>query len=55
MNAMFHPEVSKFPLPEIMDVLSGMPEDRPRIIKTHLSWDMMPDEFWQKKSKVRIP
>ncbi len=51
MNGMFDAEIMPG-YPDIMDVVHGMPKDKPRTIKTHLSWDMMPDQFWQKKSKV---
>ncbi len=44
------PEV--FPCPDTIEMTANMPKTEPRLIKTHLSWDMMPDQFWSKKCKM---
>ncbi len=40
--------------PDMLDVIqSSMTKEKPRIIKTHLSCEMMPTQFWEKGCKVR--
>ncbi len=43
-------DYEKFGLPDYMDVVAKM--ESPRIIKTHLSWEMIPNQIHEKKVKV---
>ena len=36
-----------------LDVASAMSVGCPRVMKTHLSFDMLPDEVMRKRNKVR--
>ncbi len=42
----------EFGLPDYMDVVAKM--ESPRIIKTHLSWEMIPTQIHEKNVKVFI-
>jgi hypothetical protein len=35
-----------------METSDKMPKDRQRLMKTHLSFDMMPSQIMEKKNKV---
>ena len=40
-------------IPDLMDVATAMPTDCPRVLKTHLSFDMLPNQIMEKRNKVR--
>ena len=42
----------EFGLPDYMDVVAKM--ESPRIIKTHLSWEMIPTQIHEKNVKVCV-
>jgi hypothetical protein len=37
---------------DTIEMANEMPITKPRLLKTHLSCEMMPTQFWEKKSKV---
>ena len=40
-------------IPDEMEVATAMPTDCPRVLKTHLSFDMLPNQIMEKRNKVR--
>ena len=39
-------------VPDPIEHATSMPKDCPRVLKTHLSVDMLPDQIMQKRNKV---
>jgi hypothetical protein len=40
-------------VPSGMKAASELPKERSRVLKTHLSFDMMPSQIMEKKNKVK--
>jgi hypothetical protein len=53
LNGLVPPGIVGMPeIPNMINVLGAQPTSSQRIIKTHLSWDMTPTQFMEKKCKV---
>ena len=39
-------------MPDPIELATAMPRDCPRVLKTHLSIDMLPEQVMQKRNKV---
>ena len=53
MCAITEPELWSSSRPDPMDVAKAMPASSPRVLKTHLSFDMLPSEVMEKRNKVQ--
>ena len=51
--AITEPELWDKSRPDPLDVANAMPTGNQRVLKTHLSYDMLPGEVMKKKNKVR--
>ena len=40
-------------IPDSMGEAAAMPTDCPRVLKTHLSYDMLPNQVMERRNKVR--
>ena len=50
--AISEPELWPPTFPDPLDFASGMPTSCPRVLKTHLSFDMLPYDVMKKRNKV---
>ena len=52
LGAISEPEFWDDTIPDSMDEATAMPTDCPRVLKTHLSFDMLPNQVMKRRNKV---
>ena len=54
LSAISEPEFWDDTIPDSMKEAAAMPTDCPRVLKTHLSFDMLPNQVMKRRNKVRV-